>query len=145
MESMIYPSGQSGIFYGPWTPIYGFGAIIILLIASFLKKKIKSKVILLISLFFSSAIILSILEYIGGISIEIIFNKTLWNYSKLPMNIGKYIAVEMALIWGIGSIIIVFILQPIIDKFISKIPVIITYLLIIFFSLDVILSLLFIS
>jgi len=53
-------------------------------------------------------IILTIIEAIAGYSIEFIFNITFWDYSNYKFNIGKYIALESSLIWGIGSIILIY-------------------------------------
>ncbi len=38
LESFFYSSGDSGILLGYWTPIYGIGTIIILLINKFIDK-----------------------------------------------------------------------------------------------------------
>ena len=42
LESVVYlilnNDGYSGIMYGPWTPVYGFGIILIIIIYNFIKK-----------------------------------------------------------------------------------------------------------
>ena len=38
IESFFYSNGDSGILLGYWTPIYGVGTIIILLINNFIDK-----------------------------------------------------------------------------------------------------------
>ena len=42
LESTVYlilnNNGYSGILYGPWTPVYGFGIILIILIYKFINK-----------------------------------------------------------------------------------------------------------
>ena len=42
----------------------------------------------------------------------------------------------MALVWGLASTLFIFLLRPLIDKFIYKIPKIITYILIILIVID---------
>lgn len=129
---------DSGILYGYWTPVYGIGAVIILYIYNKLKKKKLSNLKVGFLLFIFSFLILTIIEWIGGVLIEKIFNKTFWNYSKLYLNIGKYIAVEISLIWGISSLIITFILKKYTDILINKIPKFVTLILSFLFIIDLI-------
>ena len=135
IESIIYYNGDSGILLGWWTPIYGIGVVIILLINNLISKIKTNKIIRILILFIMSAILLSIIEAIGGYLIEWIFNYSFWDYSDYKFNIGKYTALEMGIIWGLCSIIVYFI-KPFFDKIISKIPKYFTYILIIIFILD---------
>lgn len=140
VESFVYSDGQSGILYGWWTPIYGFGIIIILLLYKCIDKLNIKEIKKGLVLFITSALILMILEFISGHLIELIFNVTFWDYSNLKLNIGKYTSIEMGLIWGIASIVFIYWLKPFLDKIISKIPKYFTYLLIIIFILDLFLT-----
>lgn len=136
--------GGSGFLYGPWTPVYGIGAIIIIIIFDFIFKKIKTNKFLKFIIFFiTTCILLSIIELIGGVLIEKIFSITFWDYSDHKFHIGKYISLEMALVWGLASTIFIFLLRPLIDKFIDKIPKIITYLLLVLFVIDNIVTLIY--
>ena len=101
-----------------------------------LKKFFDIKFLKFIIFFVSICILLSIIELIGGILIEQIFNITFWDYSNHKYHIGKYISLEMALVWGLASTLFIFLLRPLIDKFIYKIPKIITYILIILIVID---------
>ena len=123
---------------GYWTPVYGFGTIIILIIHKILDKYISNKktFVKIIILFFTCLITLSLIEALGGYLIKWIFNKSMWDYSNHSFNIGKYASIEMGLVWGISSIILIYILKPFLDKFINKIPKIFTIILIIIFLLD---------
>lgn len=144
-ESFI--SKKSGILYGYWTPVYGFGCLIILFIHKLLDKYEKNNNLSNFSkkliLFFTSFFVLSIIELIGGFLIELIFGIEMWNYSKFKFNIGKYISIETSLVWGMSSLILIYFLKPLIDKLINKIPKSITYILIFLFILDCILTLIF--
>ena len=75
VESFVYGNylGNSGILYGPWTVVYGFGTVSILLINKFISKKFKNKILRAFLLFIISIMVLTILELMGGILIEKIF------------------------------------------------------------------------
>lgn len=127
----------SGILSLPWTPIYGFGSVLILLVYNFIQKSIHilgyQKAILL---GFSMMIILTIIELIGGIFIEKVFHKVFWDYRKFKFNIGKYISLEVSLIWAFSSVIISYIVIPFLKPYILTIPEYITITFIILFILD---------
>ena len=139
IESFFYASGDGGILYGPYTPVYGIGVCIVVFVTNIINKKnIKSKPFYI---FLTGFIILSFIEYIGGILIEKIFKVVFWNYSSMKFHIGNYISLEMALIWGIASLVIAYLIKPFCDKWIKKIPKIITWVLIILFFIDILLTL----
>ena len=75
---------------------------------------------------------------IGGILIEKIFGKVFWDYSDMKFSMGHYISLEMALVWGVMSLVVTYVIKPFIDKIIKKIPSIITYLVFITFIMDVV-------
>lgn len=133
LESILF--NKSGILLGYWTPIYGIGSIIIL----FINKKINGKFKPL-KLFLLCSIILSIIEAIGGELIENIFQITFWDYSNYKFNLGKYISLEISIIWGLASLLLIYILKPITDKIISKIPKYLTFVLIIILFIDIFLT-----
>ena len=79
--------------YGPWTPIYGIGVLIILYIYKKLKKYNKIKRLIIMSII--SMIVLTLLEYITGNLIELIFHTSFWDYSNYKFNYGKFISVRI--------------------------------------------------
>ncbi len=143
IETVFIPNFNSGILYGWWTPVYGFGAVLILITGKVINKINWNKKIILkvIATYFCSMILLSLIELFGGYLIKIVFNKELWNYEHHRFNIGHYISLEIANIWGISSILVLYVLKPIFDKFVNKIPNIVTYILIFLFITDNILTL----
>lgn len=121
--SIIFPSIESGILYGPWVPIYGFGVCIIIFIERLVFNRFKVNRFL--KIFFMTLLIMLIvtgLEFLGGILIKEFLHRTLWDYSKFKFNIGKYICLEITLLWGVMSLLFVYVVKPIIEKFIYKIP-----------------------
>lgn len=81
-------------------------------------------------------IILTLIELIGGIFIEKVFHKTFWDYRKFKFNIGKYIALEVSLIWAFSSVILAYVVIPFLKPYILTIPNYITITFIILFILD---------
>lgn len=137
LKIFFFHSMNNGIMMGPWIPIYGFGCIIIVLIENFIfNKKNISKVSKLLLLFFSVSILLTLLEWVGGVSIEFFFDKIFWDYSHLKFNIGHYIALEMSIVWGLFSILFVYLIKPGEDLIIKKIPKWLTILVSIIFIID---------
>ena len=141
LESIFYFlfnwEGNSGILFGPWTPVYGIGSILIIILFKLVNKLNISKIIKYIIFFFVIATALSIIEIIGGNLIEMIFHETFWNYKNHAFNIGKYASLEMSILWGFASIIYIILLKNIIDKIVNRIPKFITYIITILLIFDI--------
>ena len=69
-----------------------------------------------------------------------IFGTTFWDYSDQKFNIGKYISLEMTLLWGVMSIIFIYIIRPILDPLVKRIPKWLTIILSILFIIDIIMT-----
>lgn len=133
--------GQSGILYGPWTPVYGIGIIILIVIANFIFKNLHaSKFLQTFVIFLTVIVLLTCIEYIGGILIEKFFKTSLWDYSNMKFHLGKYIALEISLLWGVLSIFTLYVIKPLLDKVIQIIPPYITYIAIALFFCDIALT-----
>ncbi len=148
LESFIYfvngYSGNSGIFYGPWTPVYGFGAIIIIVVTKLIFQNIKGKRLLkLFSVFLIVTVLLSVIEFLGGNLIEYLFHTVFWDYSSHKYHLGKYVALDMSLLWGAMSVFFIYCIQPWMNKFIRKIPYFVTCILITGFVIDIICTFIF--
>lgn len=127
----------SGILYLPWTPIYGFGSVLIILVFNFIQKFIHvagwlNSIILAVIMM----VVLTLIELLGGMFIERIFHKTFWDYTPFKFNIGKYISLEISLIWAFSSVILAYIVEPLAHPFIKGIPIYITIMFIILFAID---------
>ncbi len=132
---------NSGILYGPWTPIYGLAFFIILGIHKVLKKWHFHKIVEYILFFLLSTILLSILELIGGELILFLFHVRYWNYEKSFLNIDGFICLEVSLFWGVCSLITNYIIYPRVKDFIRRIPKFVTYFLILFSIIDIVCTL----
>lgn len=135
---------ESGFLYGYWTPVYGLGIVLIIAISNYLFKKLKLNKFLEVIIFtIIITLVLTLIEFIGGNLLEIIFQKEFWNYSNHKYHFGKYIALDISLIWGICSIIFLYLIKPWMDKIVKKIPKWGTYIFIILFIIDLIFTLIF--
>ena len=143
IESFLWHGQESGILYGPWTPVYGIGSIIIVILSNkIFKKRNINAFYKFVLLFIFCFLILSFIELIGGVLIEKIFGYAFWDYTKYRFNIGKYICLEISLIWGFISCLFVLI-KPIIDKIIKCIPNLVFYIFYILFFFDIVCTLIF--
>lgn len=127
LESTIYKINNSkrhsGIFLGPFTYVYGFGILTLLIVKKYWLDKLKTnKLLKIIIVFLTSAITLTIIEYLGGNILFQIFNINMWNYTKKPFNCGKYICLELSLIWGLLGTFYLLFAKTFFDKIISIIP-----------------------
>jgi uncharacterized membrane protein len=89
-----------GILYGPWLPIYGVGAILILLL---FRNRTDSPV----KLFLMIALLFAALEYGTGWYLDQVWHTRWWDYSNYPLNINGYICVEAITLFalcGVGSL-----------------------------------------
>ncbi len=128
---------KSGFLYGWWTPVYGIGVVIILFISEYLFKNLHmNRFVETIIVFFVVSIVLSSIEALGGVLIEKIFGEVFWDYSSHRFHIGHYISLEMTLVWGFSSVVFIYIINPLLEGIIKKIPPFITIILVILFLFD---------
>ena len=96
-----------GFLSGPYCPIYGFGALSFLLLASPFKGS-------WVGLFIAGTIIASVLEYITSYALEKSFNAKWWDYSDHKYNLNGRIALIPSLFWGFLSLVLIyFVNEPI--------------------------------
>lgn len=146
LESTVFKISNklkhSGIFYGPITMVYGFGVLALTLIKKhFLDKLNCNKFLKTIIIYITSFITLTLIEYLGGIILNALFNIDMWNYTKKDYNMGKYICLELSLIWGLLGTLYILYLKDFFDKIIALIPKKLTIIIIIINLIDTILVL----
>lgn len=102
-----------GFLYGPYCPIYGFGAVILLRLLLPLHDYP-------VAMFFVGLLACSVLEYFTSWIMEKLFNMRWWDYSKKKFNINGRVCLLNAVLFGVGGMIIVYLIQPEISKFVEK-------------------------
>ncbi len=106
---------NSGFLYGPFCPIYAFGAIIMALILT----KLPNNVFII---FISSTILLTVWEYIVGVLLEKIFKTKYWDYSHLKFNINGRVCLKNSIYWGLLGVAFTFVIHPFIKQYVDMIP-----------------------
>ena len=82
-----------GFLRGPFIPIYGCGAMTLVLVGTPLMKWP-------VAVFFGGMISASILEYVTGAAMEAIFKVRYWDYSDKPLNLNGHICLFTSVCWG---------------------------------------------
>ena len=137
LKTFFFHNMNNGILFGPWIPVYGFGAVIIAFISKLIFHHLKiSKLWKTVLLFICVFFFLSFLEWVGGMVIEKVFHKVFWDYSDQKYNLGPYISLGMSLLWGVFSIILVYIVLPLEEKVIKKIPKVVSISLLVLILID---------
>ena len=117
---------NTGFLRGPFCPIYGIGAIIMIALLSQFEKSI-------VLLFFISLIILTLWEYIVGVLLEKLFKTKYWDYSDHKFNFQGRICLTNSIYWGFLGVAFVKYIHPFIESYIEKIDVnILKYIVLIF-------------
>ena len=103
-ESTICSIGQRklinrGFLNGPYCPIYGTGAVLVLLVLG----RIQNPVLL----FFAGAVLTCSLEYLTSWLMEKLFHARWWDYSKRKFNIGGRVCLI-----GAFSVVLILVLHP---------------------------------
>ena len=104
-----------GFLYGPWLPIYGFGAVMILLAT--LPVRGNLPLVFLFGMIGATA-----LEYITGVAMERIFHMRYWDYSENFGNVNGHICVMASASWGVASVLVTEFVHPPVERLVSKIP-----------------------
>lgn len=105
---------KRGFLYGPICPIYGFGAIALILLTKKIYKKPFIK-------FLIATIAFTLFEYVVSIMLENIFGLRWWDYSNDFLNIQGRISLIYSLFWGLIGWILLEKLHPIIKNKVEKI------------------------
>ena len=104
-----------GFLNGPVCPIYGFGMVIVLFALTPLQHSI-------LLLYIGGVILPSALELVGGWALYKLYRTRWWDYSDYPFNIGGYICLEFCLLWGVGTLVVMRIVHPVIANLVAMIP-----------------------
>lgn len=116
-----------GFLNGPFCPIYGFGALLVISILSPFVNNIPV-------LFIASIIVTSTLEYITSYVLEKIFHMSWWDYSTYKYNINGRVCLQNSLMFGLLSLFVMLVIHPAIDDFVASINIKVAFALSVLFA-----------
>lgn len=106
-----------GVMHGPWLPIYGAGSVLILLLLHRFRKHPVVE-------FFAIIVLCGGVEYSASYLLEQLHHGVRWwDYTGYFLNLNGRICAEGLLVFGIGGMAMVYLLAPILDSLIRKIPI----------------------
>lgn len=104
-----------GFLNGPLCPIYGFGVCFVILCLTPLRAVPPL-------LYIGAVLITSLLEFVTGWLLEKFFHQKWWDYSDKKFNIKGYVCLSFSLIWGIGCMAVMYLVQPSVTALVGKLP-----------------------
>ena len=128
-ESFVLPLSRKqlpynrGFLYGPWIPIYGFGAILVIVLFDIRHVNYPFYVLVL-----GGGVVSCLLEYITSFIMEELFHRRWWDYSQKAFNVNGRICLEGFLCFGLFSAVVVNYIQTF---FVKQLMVINKYVLLI--------------
>lgn len=107
---------RAGLLYGPFSPMYGFGAVFMTLVLN----RFRNKHFLLI--FLVSAVIGGAFEYLVSLFLEAAFGVSAWDYTGEFLSINGRVCGLYMCMWGALGVAWIKLLLPIILGIVNKIP-----------------------
>lgn len=103
-----------GFLNGPYCPIYGWGAVLDILIFG----RIENPVLL----FFLGAFVTCTLEYLTSYVMEKMFHARWWDYSNMKFHINGRVCLLGAIIFGAFSVLLILFVHPMVAAWTEQIP-----------------------
>lgn len=107
---------RAGLLFGPFSPIYGCGALLMTL---FLNRMYKRNIILV---FLLSAVIGGAFEYFVSVFMQYTFGAVAWDYTGQWLSIGGRTCGWAMCAWGLLGVVWLKLLLPLLLKLINLIP-----------------------
>lgn len=104
-----------GFLRGPFLPLYGSGAIMMLVVAMPFRDNV-------IMVYLAGCIGATVLEYVTGIIMEVLFKVRYWDYSEYPFNFQGRVCLGTTLAWGLLTILLTRILHVPVEGMVLAIP-----------------------
>ena len=106
---------NAGFLRGPFLPIYGTGAICVLLLAPLLQAHG------IVWEFLGYAVVLTAVEYAIGAAFEKIFGVRMWDYSEDRFNLNGRVCLPFSAIWAALAVCFERLVHPSVDHFVRGI------------------------
>lgn len=112
-----------GFLKGPFLPIYGSGAMCILLVTVPVRGNIPAMCLV-------GMAAAAVLEYVTGYVMERLFKVRYWDYTGKFMNVHGYICLASVLCWGVMTLLVVDVIHVRVERLVLSIDVRITDVLV---------------
>jgi uncharacterized protein len=111
-----------GFLCGPFCPIYGFGALLIIAVTEQAGARLDDPLGRGLVIILMSALLVTWMEYATGWVLDRIFHRKWWDYQGRKMNIGGYVCVEFSLLWGALAFVLAELIHPAILLLLTSLP-----------------------
>ena len=125
LEVVVYRWGftNRGVLFGPYCPVYGFGALAFLFfVYPIIKNKnMKQKLLLIPVVFILCMTIATLIELATSYILEMIIGSWPWQtYADYKYNFEARIALSPSIRFGLGGCLFLYIIQPLLEKLVQK-------------------------
>ena len=130
-----------GFLCGPICPIYGCGMVVLNWTVAALAPSGEGKSVSTVAVFFVGMVLTTAIELVGGWTLFKIYHIRWWDYSNMKFNLGGYICPQFSLLWGLGSVLMIKVVHPLLARGSSPMPfnimLIVDVVLLVLFVVDV--------
>ncbi len=120
LEVFIYRWGFSnrGFLFGPYCPVYGFGALLLLFCLNGVKNQKKWYSPILV--FLGTVFLTTALELATSYAMEAVIGHWQWDYTKYAIQFDGRIALNPSIRFGLGGLFFLYGVQPVLEKIAAK-------------------------
>ncbi|MCI5954454.1 MAG: hypothetical protein MRZ49_07790 [Lachnospiraceae bacterium] len=104
-----------GFMRGPFLPIYGSGAIMMLVVSM----PFQDNVVLT---YLAGCVGATALEYVTGVAMEALFKVRYWDYSNQKFNFQGHICLSSTLVWGAFTVVLTRFIHVPVERMVLAIP-----------------------
>lgn len=104
-----------GFMRGPFLPLYGSGAIMMLVVSMPFQDNI-------FMVYIAGCLGATVLEYVTGVTMEALFKVRYWDYSKNRFNFQGHICLGSSLAWGFLTILMTEVIHKPVESMVLSVP-----------------------
>lgn len=104
-----------GFMRGPFLPLYGSGAIMMLVVSMPFQDNI-------FMVYVAGCVGATVLEYVTGVTMEALFKVRYWDYSRNKFNFQGHICLGTSLAWGFLTILMTEVVHVPVERLVLSIP-----------------------
>ncbi len=129
---------RSSLIYGPFSIVWGLGAVMFTALLYRYKDKSEGY------LFLAGTIVGGVYEYVCSVFTELVFGTVFWDYSHIPFNLAGRINLLYCFFWGIAAAVWMKVLYPRLSRLIEHIPMkagkVLTWVIVVFMVFNMAIS-----